>query len=136
MAKEKKNKAVSVNGKKDQIPHSKDYAATLAHLKNQILEAQLRASVSVNKELLRLYWNIGASILERQAKHGWGSKIVERLANDIRESFPAMKGFSLTNVKYMAQFAKEYPDFIISQTAVGQITWSQRRTPMVCKENY
>ncbi len=100
-----------------------EYAAILADLKHQIKEAQLKASMSVNKELLRLYWNIGSSILEKQAKYGWGTKVVRRLVNDLRSAFPTMKGFSLTNVKYMVQFAREYPDFLIGQQVVGQIPW-------------
>ena len=103
---------------------TKEYAQTLADLKHKIQEAQLKAAVSVNLELIHLYWKIGSSIIEKQINCGWGSKVVDRLANDLRASFPQMKGFSLTNVKYMAQFAKEYPDFPISQTVLGQITWS------------
>ena len=103
--------------------HSNEYAKTLANLKHQIQEAQLRAAVSVNRELLCLYWNIGSSILEKQAQHAWGSKIIGRLANDLKNAFPGMKGFSLTNIKCMAQFAQEYPDFLISQQPAGQIPW-------------
>lgn len=101
-----------------------DYAKTLTKLKNQIREAQLRSAISVNRDLINLYWEIGSSILEKQLNGGWGSKVVDRLANDLREAFPQMKGFSLTNVKYMTQFAKENPEFQISQTVFGQITWS------------
>lgn len=101
-----------------------DYAETLINLKRKISEAQLRAAISVNRELIHLYWNIGSSIIEKQTNSGWGSKVVDRLANDLRDAFPQMKGFSLTNVKYMTQFAKEYPDFPISQAVFGQITWS------------
>lgn len=60
----------------------------------------------------------------KRKNSGWGAKIVDRLANDLRADFPEMKGFSRTNVKYMAQFAKEYPDFQISQAVLGQITWT------------
>lgn len=101
-----------------------EYAKTLGDLKHQIQEAQIRAAVSVNRELIRLYWSIGALIISKQSNHGWGEKIVARLANDLRNAFPEMKGFSLTNVKYMAQLAKEYPDFLIGQPPAGQITWS------------
>lgn len=52
-----------------------------------------------------------------------GAKTIETLAKDLKSSFPDMKGFSLTNIKYMVQFAKEYPDFVISQQVVGQIPW-------------
>ena len=85
---------------------------------------QLKASVFVNHELMCLYWQIGSVIIERQMNSGWGSKVIDRLTNDLRAACPTMKGISLTNVKYMVQFAKEYPDFLISQAVFGQITWS------------
>lgn len=119
----KKSKNVPATNESKETVIINDYAKTLTEIKKQIQESQLKAVVSVNQELIRLYWNIGSLILEKQTSSGWGTKVVDRLANDLRDSFPQMKGFSLTNVKYMAQFAKEYPDFPISQ-AVLQITWS------------
>jgi predicted nuclease of restriction endonuclease-like (RecB) superfamily len=121
--KDKKIKTVAEKVPASDMLLNKEYAKTLSDLKHQIQVAQLKAAVSVNRELICLYWNIGSSILEKQAKYEWGTKIVERLAHDLKDTFPAMKGFSLINIKYMAQFAKEYPDFLISQQAVGQIPW-------------
>lgn len=60
---------------------------------------------------------------KKQQEEGWGARAVEKLSRDLKSSFPHMKGFSLTNIKYMVQFAKEYPDFKISQQLVGQIPW-------------
>lgn len=73
--------------------------------------------------LISLYWEIGSRVYLKQKSEGWGSKTIENLAKDLKSAFPDMKGFSLTNIKYMVQFAKEYPDFTISQQAVGQIPW-------------
>ena len=70
------------------------YKAFLRDLKGRIRKAQLRASLSVNRELVLLYWNIGKDILERQRALGWGAKVIERLASDLRTAFPEMKGFS------------------------------------------
>ena len=123
MTKEKKKKGLQKKSVTLEVSLN-DYAETLTNLKHKISEAQLRAAISVNRELIHLYRNIGSSIIEKQTSSGWGSKVVDRLANDLRAAFPQMKGFSLTNVKYMAQFAKEYPDFPISQAVFGQITWS------------
>ncbi len=92
-------------------------------LREKIRTSQLKAALAVNYELLSLYWEIGTKILSKQKNEGWGSKTVETLAKDLRSAFPDMKGFSLTNVKYMVQFAKEYPDLTISQQPVGQIPW-------------
>ncbi len=92
-------------------------------LKRKIREAQLKAVINVNKELIFLYWEIGKSILERQKQEGWGSKVIERLSKDLMNSFPEMKGFSPRNLKYMRRFADDYSDFSIVQVPLAQITW-------------
>jgi predicted nuclease of restriction endonuclease-like (RecB) superfamily len=74
-------------------------------LKTRIHTAQQRAALAVNRELVLLYWQIGRDILERQTKEGWGAKVIERLAHDLRTAFPNMKGFSRTNLIYMRAFA-------------------------------
>jgi hypothetical protein len=50
------------------------YPAFLADLKQRIKSARLQASLSVNRELVRLYWNIGREILARQQNEGWGRR--------------------------------------------------------------
>lgn len=55
-----------------------------------------RAALAVNEELIGLYWRIGTEILERQQQEGWGGRVIERLATDLRAEFPQMKGFSYT----------------------------------------
>lgn len=85
-----------------------EYSSTLADLKQQIREAQLKASVSVNYELIRLYWNIGKTITEKQEKSGWGSKFIEKLAKDLQNEFSGVEGFSRRNVFRMRAFYKEY----------------------------
>jgi len=102
---------------------TKDYFDTLKNIKDKIQSSQIKAALAVNQELLKLYWEIGTTISEKQKEKGWGSKTVEKLAQDLKNAFPGVKGFSLTNVKYMCQFAEEYPDFPISQQLVGQIPW-------------
>lgn len=95
------------------------YATWLAELKTRIHNAQQRAALAVNRELMLLYWQIGHDILERQAAQGWGAKIIERLAHDLRTAFPQMKGFSRANLMYMRAFAQAWPDAAIVQQAVG-----------------
>ncbi|HBH27491.1 MAG: DUF1016 family protein [Desulfofustis sp. PB-SRB1] len=99
------------------------YAEWLGELKNRIHKAQQRATLAVNRELVRLYWQIGRDILARQAQQGWGAKIIDRLAHDLRNAFPEMKGFSRANLIYMRAFAKAWPDEQIVQQAVGQLPW-------------
>jgi predicted nuclease of restriction endonuclease-like (RecB) superfamily len=107
----------------DFISTSKSYQDLLAHLKSQIRGAQVRAAVAVNRELILLYWGIGRQILLRQGSEGWGSKVVERLAKDLRSEFPDMGGLSRTNLLYMRAFAETWPDESIVQQVVGQIPW-------------
>src|SRR6266576_65462 len=92
MARKKKNVALTSTG----LPA--DYAAFLESLKNRVRQAQTRAMLSVNRELIQLYWDIGRLIVERQEREGWGKGVVDRLAADIQKAFPGLKGFSPGNV--------------------------------------
>jgi len=100
-----------------------DYAAWLAELKSRIAGTQLRAALAVNAELIRLYWEIGRGIRERQQRHAWGSKVIDTLARDLRSAFPEMKGFSPTNLKYMRRFAEECPGLSFGQQPADQLPW-------------
>lgn len=99
------------------------YGEWLTDLKGRIHNAQQRATLAVNRELVQLYWQIGNDILIRQAQQGWGAKVIERLAQDLRTAFPDMKGFSPRNLKYMRAFAEAWPDAAIVQQAVAQLPW-------------
>ena len=104
----KKKPGKAVSKESDLVP--KGYEIFLGELKERIRTAQLRASVSVNRELVLLYWQIGQDILARQKEHGWGAKVIDRLAGDCRREFPGMEGFSPRNLKYMRAFALAWPD--------------------------
>ncbi|MCM0588728.1 MAG: PDDEXK nuclease domain-containing protein [Gloeotrichia echinulata CP02] len=99
------------------------YDDFLRELKERIRSAQVKAALSVNRELVLLYWQIGREIITRQQQQGWGAKVIERLARDLKAAFPDMKGFSRTNLLYMRAFAEAYPDEQIVQQLVGQIPW-------------
>lgn len=105
------------------MPVPQGYAEWLAALKGQIHQAQQRAALAVNRELVPLYWQIGHDILERQAQQGWGAKVIDRLAHDLRTAFPDMKGFSPRNLKYMRAFAQAWPDAEFVQQAAAQLPW-------------
>lgn len=107
----------------DSFEITEDYQSFLSDLRERIRSAQVRAALSVNAELVTLYWQIGRAILERQRQHGWGAKVVERLSADLRRAFPQMKGFSPRNLKYMRAFAEAYPDEQSVQQVVAQIPW-------------
>ena len=99
------------------------YPVFLQELKQRIRESQVRASLSVNRELVLLYWRIVRDILVRQERENWGSKVVDRLAADLKKAFPEMKGFSPRNLKYMRAFAEAWPNEAFVQEVLAQITW-------------
>lgn len=99
------------------------YAELLEQLKLRIRSARWQAALSVNRELIRLYWEIGQSILERQEREGWGTKVIERLAADLRHEFPDMRGLSRANLFYMRAFAEAYRGEPIVQQLAGQLPW-------------
>lgn len=107
----------------DSLAQTDAYAELLQTLKQRIAQAQVRAALAVNRELVLLYWNIGREILARQQAAGWGAKIIEQLAQDLRAAFPEMKGFSSRNLKYMRAFAEAYADEPIVQQLAAQIPW-------------
>lgn len=102
---------------------SSAYKALLADLKRRIQQAQVRAGLAVNRELVLLYWSIGREILIRQEREGWGAKVIDSLARDLHQSFPEMKGLSPRNLKYMRALAEAWPEESIVQQAAAQIPW-------------
>jgi predicted nuclease of restriction endonuclease-like (RecB) superfamily len=96
-----------------------DFAALLADVKNRIQTAQTRAVLAVNAELVRLYWDIGRVIEERQQREGWGAAVIPRLARELHNELPNLKGFSKRNIGRMIAFYREYPipDAILPQPA-------------------
>lgn len=105
-----------------------DYPSWLADLKQRIRTAQQRATLSVNRELVLLYWHIGREILERQQAQGWGAKVIEQLAKDLTAAFPDMKGFSRRNLMYMRSFAEAWPELEFVQEVLAQLPWYHQVT--------
>ncbi|MDR1162656.1 MAG: PDDEXK nuclease domain-containing protein [Candidatus Accumulibacter sp.] len=105
------------------VPAPEAYAHWLEGLKSRIHNAQQRATLAVNRELVLLYWQIGRDILQRQMEQGWGAKVIERLAYDLRTAFPDMKGFSPRNLKYMRAFSEAWPDESFVQEVLAQLPW-------------
>jgi predicted nuclease of restriction endonuclease-like (RecB) superfamily len=102
---------------------NKGYPALLAEVKARVHAAQYAALRAVNKELVGLYWDIGRLIAERQNNARHGAAIAERLADDLRKSFPDVRGFSRRNVFYMREFYLAYCDDSKVQPLVAQIGW-------------
>ena len=108
----------------DLNPINGEYTPFLHDLKFQIETAQTRAIFAVNHELILLYWKIGREIAEKQNLHGWGDKILDRLANDLKTAFPGVEGFSRRSLYRMKAFYLAYPNEaeFVSQVAT-QIPW-------------
>jgi predicted nuclease of restriction endonuclease-like (RecB) superfamily len=102
-----------------------DYAAWFAEIKSCIHGKRLRLVLASNSVMVMLYWDIGRRILQKQAEQGYGTKVIDRLAADLREAFPEMKGFSPRNLKYMRAFAAAWPDAEVVQRTVAQLSWGQ-----------
>lgn len=103
-----------------------DYPEFLRNLKARIAGARTRAALAVNSELIRLYWEIGHEILVREGREGWGAKVIERLAGDLRREFPDMAGLSRRNLRYMRAFAQAWPaadSSSIVQQPAAQLPW-------------
>ena len=112
----------------EQTPSTQSYAALLASIKERIRSAQIRAALAVNQELVVLYWTIGKEILTRQRIEGWGARVIDQLAKDLRRIFPEMQGFSPRNLKYMRALAEAWPDETIVQAPLAQLTWYHNLT--------
>ncbi len=98
-----------------------EYQSLLGEIKTAIQQARLRASLAVNTEMILLYWQTGRMIAERQQQEGWSAKVIPRLAADLKQAFPDLKGFSERNLGYMLRFALEYPEIQILQQPVAKL---------------
>lgn len=95
----------------------------MGELKSKISQTQYQTVRTVSRNLIHLYYEIGQFILKNLDEKVWGSKVIESLAKDLSKSFPEMKGFSVTNLKYMKIFAQTWKPFEIRQQAVDELPW-------------
>ncbi len=99
------------------------YAALLEDLKRDVAATRWRAQRVVNTELVALYWRLGHAILNQQQAEGWGTRVIERLAADLRAAFPEMRGLSRSNLFYMRSLAAAWPEQAVVQQPVGRLPW-------------
>ncbi len=101
-----------------------NYRNLIADLKHRIQDAQIKAAVTVNTQLIALYWDIGKQIAEKQQASGWGDAVIEQIAKDLSREFQNMKGFSRANLYRMTRFYAFYAnqEEFVAQ-AVRQIPW-------------
>ncbi|MCL2100552.1 MAG: PDDEXK nuclease domain-containing protein [Fibromonadales bacterium] len=108
-----------------EVVNLSEYRNWLRDLKQQIKTGQIKAALSVNSQMIMLYWDLGRQIAEKQEKAKWGSGFIEQLSKDLRSEFPEMAGFSVTNLKYCRLFFKFYSSTWkqiapISKTQIGE----------------
>lgn len=99
------------------------YPELLDSISGRIERGRLRAVRAANAELLAANWAIGRDILDRQDREGWGAKVIDRLASDLRERFPDARGFSPRNLKYMRALAEAWSQEAIVQAPLAQLPW-------------
>jgi len=107
-----------------------NYSIMLQEIKDRIRQAQFKAIMSANVEMLLMYWDVGRIITERQSTEGWGAKIIQRLARDIRNELPEIKGFSERNLNRMMNFYNEYSDLLILPPVVAKLP-TNSETPIL-----
>jgi predicted nuclease of restriction endonuclease-like (RecB) superfamily len=85
-----------------------EYANFIIHLKSKIRSSQLKAAISVNREMIKLYWEIGKEITEKQEAERWGTSVLEKIAKDLQNEFPGVAGFSRSSLFRMKAFYSAY----------------------------
>ena len=98
------------------------YGELFTQIKARIRQAQVKATLSANAEMILMYWDIGRMIHERQEREGWGAKVIPQLSRDIRNELPEVKGFSERNIGYMIRFAREYDSSVNLQQPVAKLS--------------
>lgn len=99
------------------------YPDLLAAVAGHVDVGRRRAVAAANAEMIIAYWRIGQEILDRQGSEGWGTKVADRLARDLRAAFPDAQGYSARNLRYMRTFAAAWPDLAIVQRSVALLPW-------------
>ena len=103
------------------------YADLLSEIKQRVRQGQQRAAVSANAAMIVTYWDVGRILTERKQQEGWGAGVIPRLASDLRNELPEVKGYSETNLKRMTQFYREYPELCsIGAQSVPQLESAEK----------
>lgn len=106
------------------------YLEFIEEIKSEIQKQRVSVVMNANASMICLYWNIGRAILAKQEEERWGTKVIDRMAKDLKDAFPEMFGFSPRNIKYMRKFAQCWTDYEIVQRVVAQIPWRTNITLM------
>ena len=100
-----------------------NYISFLDNIKTKLQQAQTRAALAVNKELILVYWSLGKELVAKQSQFKWGSQVLKQFSHDMQQAFPQMQGLSVSNLERMKKFALEYPELSIPAQAVRELPW-------------
>jgi predicted nuclease of restriction endonuclease-like (RecB) superfamily len=113
-----------------------EYTNWIEQIKDLVKRTQIKASIIVNQELIKLYWQIGKSLSEASIQKKWGTSVVETLSKELSSTFPNQQGFSRSNLFAMKKLYEFYNDSSISkeiiQQLVGQIPFHSNHT-VLCR---
>jgi predicted nuclease of restriction endonuclease-like (RecB) superfamily len=105
----------------------REYKEWIVDLKGGIRSVQMKAALTVNRQLLEMYWELGKEIHEKQKVVNWGEGLIDQVAKDLSAEFPGMKGFSRTNLFYIRRWYLFYESGGIVPQVVGLIPWGHNR---------
>lgn len=105
------------------ITLDKAYVELINEIKQKVKTTQIKAALTVNSQMVMLYWEIGKKIIIEQEKHNWGDKIIERISQDLSKEFSEIKGFSRRNLLYMRKFYLTFTEASIVQQVAAQLPW-------------
>jgi hypothetical protein len=77
-------------------------------------------------ELIRLYWDVGRTIDQKQGIEGWGTQVIPRLAKELSGELAELKGFSIRNLERMVTFYRSYSDILIPPQAVAELKYNEK----------
>lgn len=89
---------------------NKEYKKWIEDISNRFRQSQLLSAVKLNSDMLRFYWSLGKDISEMSKKAEYGKNFYKSVSEDLKERFPNVKSFSVTNLKYMRYFYEMYPE--------------------------
>jgi predicted nuclease of restriction endonuclease-like (RecB) superfamily len=114
--------------KKNKDLEPREYANVLLDIKNKVHHAQNKSILAANKELLKLYWEIGQTLSSQQEINNWGTGVIEKFAEDLQKLFPGISGFSRRNIFRMQAFFLAYTKVpqavaLITDLPIFSIPW-------------
>lgn len=112
----------------NEIAQNREFYEWINQLKSKIRTVQTKVALTLNTQLIELYWEIGKDISNRQKQTNWGSKFIEQTAIELRSEFPQIKGFSRRNLYAIRQWYRFYSTkYEFVPQSVAQIPWGHNR---------